>query len=178
MDQRPNRKSVRLKKYDYGQPGYYFATICSDNKRETFGSISEGKMEYSPIGAIAAEEVDSIEIYRPNVQVAQWVVMPNHVHMIIHIVGRDMTCHVRLGEAAGTNRFSKPKWDSLGMIVGAYKAAVTRRVRAAMTSHGPTKLWQDRYYEHTVRNEQEYLAIARYIDENPLKSELDEYYQR
>ena len=168
----PQRKVPRLKEYDYGQPGYYFVTICAAGKKHLFGEVAAGQMERTTVGVIAAEEVEQIGRHRENVRIEKWVVMPNHIHMIVRITGRDMTCHVR----PALDRFSHPEKGALPMVIGAYKAAVTRRVRAAMTSHGPTALWQGRYFEHVIRNEQEYLQIVRYIDENPLKWELDEYH--
>lgn len=172
MTDQPIRKHVRLAEYDYSQPGYYFVTVCTKEKQHLFGEIISGKMVYRPIGIIAAEELEQIERHRENVRIEKSVVMPNHIHAVVRIVGRDMTCHVR----PAANQFSRPQKDALPMIVGAYKAAVTRRGRAAMTSHGPTTLWQGRYYEHVIRSEREFREISRYIDENPLKWDQDEYY--
>lgn len=105
--------------------------------------------------------------------------MPNHVHLLL-LLRRGMTCHARY------NKFGKPIANSLPVIVGAYKAAVTRKIRqkillntvgAGTTSRAPTNgIWQRSYYDHVIRNEADFLRIWQYIDENPLKWQLDCYF--
>ena len=84
---RSNRHSIRLPNYDYGQDGVYYVTICTFNRECLFGDVVDGTMELNEFGEIVAECWNNIHGQFPNVELDQWVIMPNHVHGIIHIVG-------------------------------------------------------------------------------------------
>ena len=90
----PKRKLPRLKDFDYATPGAYFITICTHNKKCLFGTIvqeeknQEACMRYSKIGEIARGCLLDIEQHYNNVKVEHWVIMPNHVHMLIQITER------------------------------------------------------------------------------------------
>ena len=83
MNPLPNRKSPRMKGYDYHQSGAYFVTLCAVNRVECFGEIVNGIMRLSPLGRIADEELARIPDRWADVEIDAWVVMPNHVHMIV-----------------------------------------------------------------------------------------------
>lgn len=85
-----NRKSIRLKGYDYSQSGWYFVTICTKDRECCFGEVENEKMILSDIGKIIAEEWQKTEQIRKNVRLDEWVVMPNHVHGII-VIDNDPT---------------------------------------------------------------------------------------
>src|SRR5512135_1100423 len=78
-------ESARLRGYDYSSPGLYFVTICTKNRVSYFGDVVNGKMELSPMGNIVADEWQKTPDIRANVQLDEWVVMPNHLHGIIWI---------------------------------------------------------------------------------------------
>ncbi len=78
-------ESTRLPGWDYGQPGYYFVIICTKGRVHFFGNIVSGDMQLSPVGEIVAQEWIKTEIIRPNVRLDEWVIMPNHMHMIVVI---------------------------------------------------------------------------------------------
>jgi putative transposase len=80
-----HRRSVRLKGYDYSQEGLYFVTICTQNRECLFGDIANGKMQLNPMGEIAHAEWIKTEQMRPNIQLHESIVMPNHIHGIIQI---------------------------------------------------------------------------------------------
>ncbi|MCH8961165.1 MAG: hypothetical protein IH820_07505 [Bacteroidetes bacterium] len=80
------RRSIRLRDYDYRQPGAYFITICTYDRDCLFGQVVDGVMELTPSGRIVADEWHRTEMVRPNVVLDAFVVMPNHVHGIIGIV--------------------------------------------------------------------------------------------
>ena len=155
----PNRKLPRLREYDYSTPGVYFITICSHKKKCIFGKIALGeymddaKMLYSPIGEIARKCLLDMESHYDNVKIDNWIIMPNHVHMLIHISER-------------INPFPTAAYD-ISNIVGKYKAAVTRSVRNAFMHSG--KLWQSSFYDHIVRTDEDYQNIWQYICGNPSK---------
>ena len=171
MDSKPTRKQTRLRDYDYSQNGAYFVTICTKEKSHIFGKITNQGMQFTPLGQIAWNEIWNIPIHRKNVEICHAVVMPNHVHLLLLLLScRGMTCH------AQHNTFGKPLANGLPMIIGAYKAAVTRNA-AGTTSRAPTSgIWQRGYYDHIVRNDTDFQTIWQYIDENPLKWQLDCYF--
>jgi REP element-mobilizing transposase RayT len=88
------RRSIRVKGYDYTQPGAYFVTICTDQHGLLFGDVLSGQMRCIEYGRIAHEEWWKAERKRDDIQLDAWVVMPNHVHGIVRI----------FPEAAGTAR--------------------------------------------------------------------------
>ena len=81
--QKHNRRSLRLRGYDYAQPGAYFVTICVQDHVCLFGDVVEGRMELSPFGEVVAERWEWLEQQYAHVQLDAWVVMPNHLHGII-----------------------------------------------------------------------------------------------
>lgn len=186
MEERPQRKHTRLKDYNYSRDGVYFVATCTHWREGSLGSVTrDGAWRPTELRQIAREELDQISVHRTGVAVLHSVVMPNHVHILLQIqagradVGRDTTCRVR---SSPNRTFGPLEQDSLATVVGAYKAAVTRRWReqAATTSRGPTQdrepVWQSRYHDHVVRNEADYLRIWTYIDTNPAKWAEDKYY--
>ena len=90
----PIRKLPRLAEYDYATPGAYFITICTHNKQCLFGKIlqdnalGEPHMQYSAIGEIAKTCLLDIESHYDNIKIVNWVIMPNHVHMLVQITER------------------------------------------------------------------------------------------
>ncbi|MDR3252399.1 MAG: hypothetical protein LBT35_02380, partial [Tannerella sp.] len=83
-----HRRSVRFRDYDYAQEGFYFVTICVQNKQCLFGKIADGEMVLSAMGKVAKSEWLKTAELRQNVQLHNFVVMPNHFHAIVEIVGR------------------------------------------------------------------------------------------
>ena len=163
----PNRKLPRLSAYDYGTPGAYFVTICTSQKKCILGKIIADKhigdayMEYSSIGKIAKDCLLKIESHFPNVFLGNWVIMPNHIHILLHIEEQ-------------TERIYPFPTADLSKIIGTYKAAVTRNVGNAYMHSG--KLWQSSYYDHIVRNDEDYRNIWNYIYGNPSKWLEDCFY--
>lgn len=82
---RYHRKSIRLKDYDYSQPGEYFVTICTYDHECTLGEIINGEMRLNKIGKIVKEEWLRTENIRPGIELDVFVIMPNHIHGIIVI---------------------------------------------------------------------------------------------
>lgn len=165
----PNRKLPRLKKYDYTTPGAYFITICSHEKQCIFGHITPGshgddaRMVYSPIGELAKACLLKIESHFPNITIDNWTIMPNHIHMILCI-------------DAETERIYPFPTASISTAVGMFKAAVTRAVKSAYIQSG--KLWQSSFYDHIIRNDEDYQTIWNYISGNPSKWLEDCFYSK
>ncbi len=166
------RKSIRLKDYDYSQPGAYFITINVTNRKCLFGSIKNDEMIINKYGRIAQECWYNIPEHFIHVQLDAFIVMPNHIHGIILITGVEATHASPLHKIIPING---PKSNSLGAIVGSYKSAVTKRINEVRKTSG-TGIWQRNYYEHIIRNETELNKIRDYILTNPLNWKKDDYF--
>jgi putative transposase len=181
---RHQRRSVRLKDYDYASPGAYFVTLCTWRRELLFGSIVDGVMDLSDIGKIVAEEWQKTAVIREEIRLDEWAVMPNHMHAVVWIarlsaknddghennvaMNNDAADNVGAHGRAPLRR--KPR--SLGSLVAGFKSAATTRSNTLRVSPG-VAIWQRGFYEHVVRNERELAAIRQYIRDNPLKWALD-----
>ncbi len=166
------RKSIRLREYDYANPNWYYVTICSNDRKIIFGKVENGKMLLNDYGKIVEEEWLKTKELRKNIDLDYYVVMPNHFHGIIIIESRDIASYVPTDEY---RKFGKVQPGSLGAIVRSFKSAVTKRINELGKNHSKS-IWQSNYYEHIIRNENDLFFTRRYIELNPLKWELDEYY--
>jgi REP element-mobilizing transposase RayT len=167
------RKSIRLSEYDYSQNGYYYITICTHNRECWFGKIVNGKMVLSEIAKIAYDEWVKTGQKRKNIQLDEWIIMPNHFHAIVTIENeRNIPCR-GVARNAPTNKMSSisPKYGSLPTIIRSFKSAVKRQCNK--NGHEYFQ-WQRNYYEHIIRNENELDGIREYIVNNPLAWELDQ----
>ena len=167
-----HRRSIRLKEYDYSEPNWYYVTICSYDKKNIFGKIQRSKMILNKFGKIVEEEWLKIKEIRKNIDLDYYVIMPNHFHGIIIIESRDTACCVPTDEY---RTFRKMQPGSLGAIIRSFKSAVTKRINEIRNNPG-SPVWQRNYYEHILRNEMDLYFTRRYIELNPFKWELDEYY--
>ena len=164
MKKKYKRRSIRLPEYDYSKPGAYFITICSFNKEQIFGKISNGKIILSKIGKLGEKYLKEIPDHFEDVFVDEYVVMPNHIHFIITIVGFQNIEPLQ-------NKYQKIIPKSIGSIIRSYKASVTRRCKE---NDYKNFKWQRNYFEHIIRNEEDHFRIKEYIQNNPLQWELDE----
>ncbi len=175
MSQLQYRKSIRLKGYDYSQPGDYFVTICTKNRVCIFGEIGEGRMTANAIGEVVEECWKSIPEHFQNSNVDVFQIMPNHVHGIITIE-ENASVGVRhvepLPKAPRQNKFQHIVPGSLGSIIRSFKAAVTKETRL-LKLVGNKSHWQRNFYDHIIRNDVSYFFIQQYIELNPLLWHLD-----
>ncbi|GAB6067553.1 transposase [Methylothermus subterraneus] len=200
---RHHRRSIRLKGYDYTQPGAYFITLVTHERAPLFGAVVDGVMRLNAWGEIVREEWFKTAHIRPYVRLYEdeCVVMPNHVHGIIWMVeNNDDTAvgndnMVGNGDVVGARRrraptsrrapavsscpdhveqFGKPVPGSIPTIVRAFKSAITKRINELHNTPG-APIWQRNYYEHVIRDERALNAIRQYITENPLRWHLDTY---
>lgn len=168
MDLPFNRRSIRLAGYDYASEGVYFITLRTHEGACLFGDVAERVMCLNKLGSIALDVWMKTPSVRPNVELGPCVVMPNHMHGLLHI-------HARAGakDRFETSPFRSPS-QTVGAIVRGYKGAVIRTAKEqGIPADG---LWQRNYYEHIVRTGESYNTIAAYIKENPKKWEKDRFY--
>lgn len=166
----PCRKSIRLKDYDYSSNGCYFVTICVQNKEKMFGEIVGATLCGRPNNPdkIIIKWLLELENKFKNTKIDEYIVMPNHIHFIVKITG-DHTGST--GDHTGS-----PLRD----IVGWFKTMTTNEyivgVKAGKFLPFKGRLWQRNYYEHIIRNYDDYINIAEYIQNNPLKWEEDKLF--
>jgi len=165
-----HRRSIRLKGYDYSQAGAYFVTICEANRECIFGEIVDGEVHPNQFGEIVLKWWNELPTYYAPVDLDEFVVMPNHVHGIIVIMD-DVTGEPRPNNSddvgAGLSRPSAPpEKRTLGQLVGYFKFQITTEINQIRDT-GNVKVLQRDYYEHIIRNEREWNAIAKYIRDNP-----------
>jgi len=151
-----HRHSIRLRGYDYSQPGTYYVTVCTQKKKHIFGEVVEGEMSANDCCRIVARAWQDLPGRFPHITLDEFVVMPNHVHGIIIVGGRQ----------------AAPK---LGDIIRAFKSSSAIAVNQALARAGQP-VWQRNYYEHIVRNQDELSKIREYIRTNPLRWPSDPEY--
>lgn len=151
------RRSMRLQGYDYAQAGAYFTTICTEDRLCLFGAVTDGAMRLSAAGELAATVWSALPLRFPHIDLDAFVIMPNHIHGIIVLAGRAPT---------------------IGKMVGAFKSLFALEyIRGIRSNKWPVfdgRVWQRNYYEHVIRDDSDLKRIRRYIEENPLRWELDE----
>jgi len=157
------RRSIRLKEFDYSQPGGYFVTIVTHHRRCLFGEVVDGIVQLSEAGRIVNEMWRGLSERFANASADLFVVMPNHVHGIV-TVGAQLIGPDGGGEGA-MNRAA-----TLGQMIRAVKAASTHRIRQSTDLE---IVWQRNYYEHVIRDEESLNRIRQYILDNPIRWELD-----
>ena len=169
-----HRKSIRLKEFDYSNPGWYYITICTHKRKNLFCRINNGKIALNDFGKIVELEwLRTIEL-RNNIELDYYVIMPNHFHGILIINRRDTARCVPTDQ---NRKFGQMIPGSLPVIIRSFKSAVTKRINE-LRNNNNSPIWQRNYYEHIVRNEKDLFFIRKYIEQNPFKWELDEYYNQ
>ncbi|MDR0802758.1 transposase [Fluviicola sp.] len=189
-----HRKSIRLKGYNYSQAGLYFVTICVQNRKCLFGKIENGEMILNDAGQMVENEWLKISQRFTNVQLHEYVVMPNHFHAIFQIVATLVVAQnektvalvtVSLVDTQNKTRrpqgFAPTKPKTIGDMVGAFQSIVTVEYIRGVKNLGWVpfngKLWQRNYWEHIIRNEQSYQRISKYIINNPNNWGNDKLYK-
>jgi len=178
-----HRRSIRLKGYDYSQAGAYFVTICTQNRACLFGEVVDGEMRINEAGRMVQSVLDEMPTFYPGVEIDAFVVMPNHVHVIVVLVGATPCGRPTVGgqtqgraQAQGQAQGPAPTL-SLPDVVHRFKTLTTKRYADGVKQLGwppfPGRLWQRNYYEHIIRNEESLNRIRVYITNNPLQWDLD-----
>ena len=152
----PQRKSIRLTHYDYLQNGAYFVTICTKDRLPTIDS--------QEIRDIIQETWDNLPKHYPEVVLDKFVIMPNHIHAII-IINNNYYNFV----GAGLRPARK-----LSEIVRVLKSFSSREINKYLNTSGQS-FWQRNYHEHVIRNDNDLYDTRKYIDDNPVKWDSDEY---
>ncbi len=174
MKTNKNRRSIRLRGYDYSQTGWYFITICISGFEELLGKVSaDGQFTTNEIGQIVEDSWLETPNIRPTVVLDAFQVMPNHFHAIVVIGDRnDLPNIIGFPDVSNPPTTFKSPAKTIGSIVRGFKGSSTRKIRIVNHNLG-NKIWQSNYYERIVRDENELLRIRKYIETNPSKWQED-----
>ena len=153
MKRSRRKHSIRKKDWDYRTPGYYFITFCTYNRTYHF--------EDKAIKEIIEKLILQLPTFRSchHIKVDTWVVMPNHVHLLIYL---DETIEYRTEPYVTTRVMPK----SVGAVVGTLRKNASRQIKKTGFEE---KIWQRGYYDRIVRNEEELNRIREYVRLNPIK---------
>jgi len=191
-----HRRSIRLKGYDYSRAGLYFITLCVQNRERLFGEIRSAEssvklsIEAVPVevalvatsnpapvmilndaGQMIESEWLALKDRFPQIELHEFVVMPNHFHGIVEIVDEGVRATTRVAPTEITIAEIAPKRKTIGDMMDAFKSITTVEYIRGVKNHGwkrfDGKLWQRDYWEHIIRNEGSYRRIAEYIVRNP-----------
>jgi len=192
-----NRKSIRLKGYDYSKKGLYFITINCYKNQYLFGNIDNKKMILNDVGEVVENQLLKLNEKYQNIKLHEYVVMPNHIHFVLEIVGarfsrpmdEERKGQEKLGQKGWENPartekyvgagFSRPNDSNdapndarpkLGSMIGYYKYISTKNYNEIIENENERyqKLWHRNYYDYIIRDEDDYKRIADYIINNPI----------
>ena len=168
MDELPKRKPIRIVDYDYSTPGAYFITVCTANREKIFWSDRRGELcspayntqtgdqrsplraELSDVGKIVDAEIQKLNTVYDAVRVDKYCIMPDHIHFIISINT----------DENGRTQFA----PTISRVIKQFKGSITKQIGRP--------IWQKSFYDHGIRNQQDYDEIWEYIENNPLKYAL------
>ena len=156
----PKRKQNRLSEYDYSTPNAYFITICTKNRKNLFwmdigASIDRpNNVPLTNLGMIVRQSIEDIPKYYSAVSVDHFVIMPNHIHLLLQINT----------DADGRS------------LIAPTVSTVVRLMKGTVSKQAGLSVWQKGFYDHVIRNDNDYREIWNYIDGNPSKWVEDKLY--
>ena len=178
-DRNKHRRSIRLQNYDYKRSGAYFVTMVTQNRACLFGDVVNGRLQLNDAGQMIQAIWDQLPQHYPSVETDAFVIMPNHVHGIIALVGVGACADIQSGgqpQGVAPTNDPRPKHDavhvlSLADIVHRFKTLTTKRyvdgVKQFDWSRFESRLWQRNYFEHVIRNEESFIVFANTFSTTP-----------
>ena len=179
----PRRRTIRLRDFNYRQPGFYFITTCVENHKIMFGTIANDKMHLNRNGLIVEQVWRRLPQRFPGIELDQYVVMPNHMHGIIILQDEQPILYRKVHIERVPERFNatvqnaaRPykQMPDLGQMIRSFKAEVSYRIHR---TGNPGFTWQKRYYESVLSDEKALEFTRLYIVNNPARWALDKLYQ-
>ena len=166
------RKQIRLRHFDYGNTGAYYVTICTNERKRFLSRIDGENVHLTKFGIVVQEELLRTMEMRPTITLGDYVIMPNHIHLVIFFHERAGTPLNDVQEKSGRN-FGRTHSGSLSTVIGSFKSSVTSRIKK---ENGKSKavIWQRGFYEHIIRDEKDLMRITDYILSNPINWAIDE----
>ena len=158
----PKRKPNRLTEYDYSTPNAYFITVCTENRKNLFWTDVETIIDcpkdvpLTSLGMIVRQSIHDISIHYPAITVDHAVIMPNHIHLLLQI-NTDVNGRSMIAPTIST---------------------VVRLMKGTVSKQAGFSVWQKGFYDHVIRNDNDYRDIWNYIEGNPSKWTEDKLYFR
>jgi putative transposase len=186
-------QSIRLQNWDYGWDGIYFITICANNRISFFGNIENGRMKLSEIGLLAKRFWLEIPDHFSFVSLNAFCIMPNHVHGILtlnknekndetfthdkivetrHCLVSTTSDKLNVEKSPGELRYQNQGRNTLSSVVGSYKSVVSKNAHNILVCFK----WQDRFYDRLIQDNDSFIRICHYIQNNPKNWVADELY--
>ena len=163
----PNRKRLRLPGWDYSSEGTYFLTMCTQNRKPILSQIvGRGILDAPEVrlyryGVCVQETIQFIANHNPHMVIHNWVIMPNHLHILLSLPPKP-------GQGNSASGMPRPTDSVISKMVSSLKRYTNRKAGA--------DLWQTGYYDHIIRDEQDFIRRWQYIDNNPAAWLEDKYY--
>jgi REP element-mobilizing transposase RayT len=164
----PNRQSIRLKDYDYSAQGSYFVTLVTQDRVHLFGKIENGKMNLNSVGKIVAEEWKNTVQLRPNTILGEFIIMPDHIHMIVTISSQIKN----KDEQEWTHSNPKGPSHTIGAIIRGFKGASTKKINLFLNSTGESQfaLKESQFARKSSKSLCKSSQFARKSAQSPRKS--------
>jgi len=172
-----HRRSIRLRNFDYASAGAYFVTICAQGRECQFGEVVDGVMTANDAGLMVESVWSGVLERFSGVELDAFVIMPNHVHFILFLVGAPLVGTLSYESALpivneqNTRAGTRPAPTTVGDIVGVFKSVTTHEYSIGVTKFGwpqfPGRLWQRNYFERIIRDDKELDKFRSYILHNP-----------
>ena len=173
MEEFKNRKTPRYQSFDYNSAGTYFITICTQNRRRLLshivgtGVLDCPKTELTRYGEIADKYIKQLNDFYEHLSVERYVIMPNHIHLLLWVKENKST--------SDKGQSGTPVPTNIVRANNACSKFVSTLKRFCNTEYGEN-IWQARFYDHIIRNRDDYEEHVKYIYENPLHWYYDELY--
>jgi REP element-mobilizing transposase RayT len=159
-------QSIRSPFWNYSSNGYYFLTLISFDRENLFGEIKEGIMNLSAFGKIVDQEWNISFKIRPELSCDIYIIMPDHIHAIVQIDGVPNYYSTNRNFSNCGIQYRQPK--SISSFIAGFKSSATSKInRLRNTPDKP--VWQSRFHDHVIRNQDDYNQKYNYILQNPLK---------
>ena len=144
-----DRKPMRLQRYNYEEENMVFVTVCVDQRKKILGTVVPAGPEGAETFVALSDVGKTVETFTKTIPgIDKYVIMPNHVHMLVFV----------------------PEGKHISNIIRSWKTLITKQIGKS--------IWQRDYYDHVIRDEQDYQVRWQYIENNPVKWTLDPYYQK
>ena len=162
-----HRRTIRIQGFDYSSGYAYYITLCTQDKACILGRVDQGTICLSECGKIVDNIIADLPQRYPGTNIETYVIMPNHIHLIIQLNG-DVN-DLQVESIKDRRKMTLPK------IIGYLKMNAGKRINIMNGTEGRS-VWQKNYFEHVIRNEKAYIDIFEYIYNNPFEWNEDEYY--
>ena len=178
MEEKKLRKNMRLKSADYSNPGAYFITICTENRRCILSHIvgtgvldGPTSVELLPHGKIAEKYINQLNDFYDDILIERYVIMPNHIHILLFIRPNESDIDENI-----VNLQDGPSRTPVPTIQNSIVSRFVSTFKRFTNKEYGMNIWQYRSYDHIIRNQKDYEEHVNYIYYNPVRWHLDELY--